>query len=262
MKPFPLTPYGFSKKKRPKKRTSLISNRTSGRVYALLLFSLCISPHSHVMGHGGDSESHGAGECTIRLFVKNSYKIDPFDGLANRIIHERDLLLDDVQSAINRSKLIFLGPIHSDLLEAAGTLDSIQSQLQPAEQRRVVKEWAEFVRACESAAPTQYPEYFSGYSMFEFCGFRDEWHSIRADSEYTAAFFSPNPLFGLLGILGFIGDTVTFIPSVVIASGGDFRRWQARHTCLKRAQHFIRLASIYERKYAGSKQDSKQHLAE
>ena len=222
----------------------------------LLVLSMCVVPCSHVTGHGGDSVGHVAAECTVRLFIRNKDKVDPFAGLASRIVRERDLLVEDVQNVILQSNLTALAPVLSDLFQAAGEIKSIQSRLQPVEQTRVLEAWALFVKECAVSAPQQYPKYFD-YSRLDFCGFQDEWQSIKADSVYTAAFFSPEPLLGFMGILGFAGDALTFLPNVVARETRDLRKQRARKKSVKAARDFIQLVSVYKREYGHPGQNAK-----
>lgn len=119
-------------------------------------------------------------------------------------------------------------------------------RLKPAEQNRLLSAWAQFVRDCARAAPppTQDPAYL------DFCGFRDEWQSIRADAAYTAALFSPEPLFGFMGIFGLAGDVVTIAPNIALRETKDYVRWRARRKCTKAAERFVCLAVRYKEKYA------------
>jgi hypothetical protein len=245
MEPFPFMPLRLTQRRR---REEITRNPGGRIIQILLMLSACVVPCSQLFGHGGDSAGHVAAECTLRLFIRNKYKIDPFAGLASRIPRERDLFIEDVQNAVRLSDLTLLNPVSSDLFQAAREIRSIQSQLPPVEQTRVLEAWVLFVKECARSAPAQYPEYFD-YSRLDFCGFRDEWQSIKADSGYTAAFFSREPLLGFMGILGFVGDALTFLPNVVVREMKDLKKQRARKKSVKAARDFIRLVSVYEREY-------------
>lgn len=255
MKPLPFLPSRLVHQERPGKRTNIRSPHAR-KMQILLVLYFCSVPCSNLIAHGGDSAGHVAAECTVRLFIRTKTRSTRSPGWQNALSVSATCSLRMCRMRICQTNLTALSPVSSDLFQAATEIKCIQSRLQPIEQTRVLQALALFVKACAVSAPAQHQKYFD-YSRFDFCGFQDEWQSIKADSAYTVAFVSPEPLLGLMGIFGFVGDALTFLPNVVARQARDLRRRRARKQSVKAARDFIQLVSVYKRQHGDVDQSAK-----